>query len=51
MADRAAHLVDRVFPPVPERQWVLTLPHRLRYRLAGRSRTVGTRATMAIVPV
>ena len=34
MADRAAHLVDHVFPPVPVRQWVLTLPHRLRYRLA-----------------
>jgi len=35
MADRAAHLVDHVFPPVPVRQWVLTLPHRLRYRLRG----------------
>ena len=33
-ADRAAHLVDNVFPPVPVRQWVLKLPHRLRYRLA-----------------
>ena len=34
MADRAAHLVDDVFPAVPVRQWVLTFPHRLRYRLA-----------------
>ena len=34
MAERAAHLVDNVFPPVPVRQWVLTFPHRLRYRLA-----------------
>jgi hypothetical protein len=34
MAERAAHLVDHVFPVVPVRQWVLTLPHRLRYRLA-----------------
>ena len=34
MAERAAHLVDRVFPRVPVRQWVLSLPHRLRYRLA-----------------
>ncbi len=34
MAERAAHLVDRVFPAVPVRQWVLSLPHRLRYRLA-----------------
>ena len=35
MAERAAHLVDHVFPPVPVRQWVLSLPHRLRYVLAG----------------
>jgi len=34
MADTAAHLVDRVFPRVPVRQWVLSLPFGLRYRLA-----------------
>jgi hypothetical protein len=34
MAERAAHLVDHVLPAVPIRQWVLTLPHRLRYQLA-----------------
>ncbi len=34
MADTAAHLVDRVFPEVPTRQWVLTLPIPLRYRVA-----------------
>jgi len=35
MAERAAHLVDHVLPPsVPVRQWVLSVPHRLRYRLA-----------------
>ena len=35
MTERAAHLVDRVFPDdVPVRQWVLSVPHRLRYRLA-----------------
>src|SRR5216117_3412366 len=34
MADTAAHLVDRVFPDVPVRQWVLTLPVGLRYRMA-----------------
>ena len=34
MAERAAHLVDRVFPDVPIRQWVLSMPYRLRYRLA-----------------
>jgi ribosomal protein S27E len=32
MADTAAHLVDRVLPPVSIRQWVLTLPYPLRYR-------------------
>jgi hypothetical protein len=34
MAERAAHLVDSVFPDVPVRQWVLSLPYRVRYRLA-----------------
>jgi len=34
MADTAAHLVDRVLPLVPIRQWVLTLPYPLRYRCA-----------------
>jgi len=34
MADTAAHLVDRVFPRVPVRQWVLSFPYDLRYRLA-----------------
>lgn len=34
MADTAAHLVDRVFPEIPIRQGVLSLPFALRYRLA-----------------
>ncbi len=34
MAERAAHLVDDVLPDVPVRQWVLSLPHRVRYLLA-----------------
>jgi hypothetical protein len=34
MAEKAAHLVDHVFPKVPVRQWVLTLPPPLRYLLA-----------------
>jgi hypothetical protein len=34
MADTAAHLIDRVLPRVPVRQWVLSLPFALRYRLA-----------------
>jgi hypothetical protein len=34
MAEHAATLVDDLLPRVPVRQWVLTLPYRLRYRLA-----------------
>jgi hypothetical protein len=34
MADTAAHLVDRVFPSVPIRQWLLSLPFGPRCRLA-----------------
>ena len=35
MTERAAYLVDRIFPDdVPVRQWVLSVPHRLRYRRA-----------------
>ncbi|MBW2401881.1 MAG: transposase [Deltaproteobacteria bacterium] len=34
MAETAAHLVDRVLPEAPIRQWVLTLPYPLRYRCA-----------------
>jgi hypothetical protein len=33
MNQTAAHLVDRVFPQVPVRQWVLSLPMPLRFRL------------------
>lgn len=32
-AETAAHLVDHVFPRMPVRQWVLSLPKRLRYHL------------------
>ncbi len=34
MSESAAHLVDHVFPHVPVRQWVLTLPFDLRARVA-----------------
>ncbi len=34
MADTAAHLVDHVIPYVPLRQWVLSLPRKIRYILA-----------------
>jgi uncharacterized protein YdhG (YjbR/CyaY superfamily) len=41
MADIAAHLVERVFPIVPVRQWVLSLPFALRYRMAYDARLTG----------
>ena len=31
MEQTAAHLVDHVFPHLPVRQWVLSVPKRLRY--------------------
>ncbi len=35
MAETAAHLVDHVFPKkAPVRQWILTLPVEIRYRVA-----------------
>ena len=40
MAETAAHLVDHVFPEVPVRQWVLSLPKRLRYFLHRDARLV-----------
>ncbi len=30
MVETAAHLVDHVLPPHPARQWVLSVPKRLR---------------------
>jgi Putative transposase len=34
MTETAAHLADHVIPRVPVRRWVLTIPHRWRYRIA-----------------
>ena len=34
MSGTAAHLVDRVLPLVPMRQWVLTVPHPIRYLMS-----------------
>ena len=33
MAEAAAHLTDHVFPRLPVRQWVLSVPKRIRYYL------------------
>jgi hypothetical protein len=54
MTERAAHLVDEVLPRVPVRQWVLTVPYRLRYRMAfdhGLSRAVLGVYTRALLGV
>jgi hypothetical protein len=37
MAAQAAHVVDKVFPNVAVRQWVLSLPYELRLLMAKRS--------------
>ncbi len=42
MEDGAAHLVRNVFPAVPVRQWVLSLPRRVRF-LAAREATLASR--------
>jgi len=46
MTEQAAHLVDEVLPRVPVRQWVLTMPHRLRYLIAWNHRLC--RAVLAV---
>ena len=38
--ETAAHLVDHVIPPVPVRQWVISVPKRLRGMLADRPQAV-----------
>ncbi|MBC8423237.1 transposase zinc-binding domain-containing protein, partial [bacterium] len=40
MAETAAHLTDHVIPRVPIRQWVLSLPKRLRWFLRHRPETL-----------
>ena len=40
MAQTAALLADHVIPPVPVRQWVISVPKRLRGMLADRPRAV-----------
>ena len=40
MTQTAAHLADHVIPPVPVRQWVISVPKRLRGMLADRPTAV-----------
>ena len=41
MVDTAARLTDEILPRVPVRQWVLSLPFEIRYRLAWDGELVG----------
>ena len=51
MAQTAANLMEEVLPKVPLRQWVLTLPYAIRYRLAYNAKLLGavTRAFLSVV--
>ena len=42
MVERAAHLSDHVFPHLPVRQWVLSVPKRLRYFMQRDGATLNT---------
>jgi hypothetical protein len=46
MAQTAAHLVDHVIPPVPVRQWGISVPKRLRGFLADRPQAVTALTTI-----
>ena len=41
MVEMAAHCIDHIFPAVPVRQWVLSVPKRIRYYLNGDNQVVG----------
>jgi len=51
MAETAANLMESVLPEAPLRQWVLTVPHAIRHRLAYDAKLLGkvTRAFLAAV--
>ncbi len=51
MAETAAHLVDHVFPAVPVRQWVVSLPKRLRYFLVRDARLLNRVVRIALTEV
>ena len=42
MVETAAHLTDHVFPRLPVRQWVLSVPKRLRYFMQRDAAVLGT---------
>jgi hypothetical protein len=41
MVETAAHLTDQVLPNVPHRQWVVSVPKRIRYLFRNHRETVG----------
>jgi hypothetical protein len=51
MVETAAHLVDHVFPAVPVRQWVVSLPKRLRYFLVRDARLLNRVVRIALSEV
>ena len=51
MAQTAAHLADRVIPPVPVRQWVISVPKRLRGFLADRPAAVTALARIFLAEI
>jgi hypothetical protein len=48
MSDTSAHLVDRVLPLVPYRQWVLAYPRRLRLAFARDAKAATESATILL---
>jgi hypothetical protein len=50
MAETAAHLVGHVFPRLPVRQWVFSLPKRLRYLRPRRARQGHSLALASLHP-
>jgi hypothetical protein len=48
MADRAAHLVDRVLPKVPVRQWVVSLPFVVGIAIAAVTKVRGSHPGFAV---
>ena len=40
MVETAAHMIDHVLPWVPYRQWVLSVPKRVRWHLREKSQVI-----------
>ena len=51
MTQTAAHLVDHVIPPVPVRQWVISVPKRLRGMLADRPPAVAALTKIVLAEI